>query len=54
MELATIYIFFAGLLGIFAGAIKIQENLKLKKENLILKRKLGKIDDSPTKKKFIL
>lgn len=42
MELPQVIVFFAGLFGVYVAAIKLEENIRLKKENKILKQKLGK------------
>lgn len=41
-EITRLIIYLAGLLGLFAGAVKIDENIKLKKEIKDLKRRLGR------------
>mgnify|MGYP005853070157 CR=1 FL=1 len=43
VELKTAIIYFVGWMGAFIAAVKIDENIKLKKEIKILKEKLGKI-----------
>lgn len=55
MELVHLYIFLASIFSLYVTAIKIEENIKLKKENIILKTKLGMIDNRSdnTKKSFI-
>lgn len=42
MEIKNFIIFFAGVFANFVAAMKIAENIKLKKELKILRQKLGK------------
>lgn len=41
MEFKHFFVFFAGIFSVFVSAMKLIENDKLKKENRILKKKLG-------------
>ena len=44
MEFLKLFVYLAGILGIFVGAVKLEENVKLKKEIRMLRKKLGKED----------